>query len=502
MLEKSAIFCSLPTNYLDSINEFDNLLFEELINLQKKCFTDLNARIFYSEESYLLCKDIENTTEIGKANVSEISKIFEENPEIEHLILFSNLTPLFNSKLFNDLVEIHTQYAAELTHGENIPPGIVPTIVHRSAIEVLEELVDLTQLDEQKVSLYDFILKNINKFAVESHFLLPDLRLLRLDYSCLSFRSMLETRDLLKTTSLANNQDLIDSIEGSLKENPALLFNNPSFFQLELTNKVYRKFKYSPAISSNSDIMLSMKNWDSLTEMFSNLETEFSVEFAGPGEPLLHPNFKEITDQVLQEEKLKNLFITTSIPDINLLKDALSLKAGHKIVLILECNGSQSFTDLYETDTFDDFKGRVQRLVNYLSEPQKKQVFLQTLKMIDNEKDLHELCELADTLNIQYLLQKYNSFSGQLPERRVSDMTPLKRSFCWHLRRDLVIKADGTIPFCKQDSLASESRGNLKEKKGIAIWASQREHWIKNYGENLSVSSFCSKCDEYYTFNA
>ena len=48
--------------------------------------------------------------------------------------------------------------------------------------------------------------------------------------------------------------------------------------------------------------------------------------------------------------------------------------------------------------------------------------------MIDNEKDIDELYELADTMGIQYLLQKYNSFSGQLPERRVSDMTPLKRS--------------------------------------------------------------------------
>ena len=32
--------------------------------------------------------------------------------------------------------------------------------------------------------------------------------------------------------------------------------------------------------------------------------------------------------------------------------------------------------------------------------------------MIDNEKDIDELYELADTVGIQYLLQKYNFFGS------------------------------------------------------------------------------------------
>lgn len=501
MLDNSAILCAFPDQYFKSISNFDSALLQELILRQKQIFLALNKPVFYEKETNELCQHLTEKQESPRLNAKGIAAIFQQNPDIEHLVLFSNFTPFFDTKLFTELAQIHSQYAAEFTHGENIPSGIMPVIINRSAVEVLEELVEPEQLDEQKISLPSFILKNINKFAVESHFVLPDLRLLRLDYSCISLRSMVETRDLLGSLS-QENENVIESLNTALEKNPALLFNNPSFIQLELTTQTFRKFKYAGPSNEKAEATLSSTNWESVMSLLSGLETEFSVELAGPGEPLLHPEILNISKELLKEEKLEKLFITTSVPDTGKLLEIVQADTENKVVLIIECNGTESFDSLYELDTYEEFKTRLQELASNLNEVQKARVYLQTLKMIDNEKDIDELYELADTLGIQYLLQKYNSFSGQLPERRVSDMTPLKRSFCWHLRRDIVIKADGTVPFCKQDCLASEPRGNLKEKNGIALWASQREHWIKNYGENLSISSFCSSCDEYYTFNA
>lgn len=501
MLDNSAIICAFPAQYFKFISGFNNALLEELILRQKKVFLSLNKPVFYEKQAEELCRDLAEKEEYTSLDVTGIVDIFQNNPGIDHLILFSSFTPFFDSKIFAELSQIHSQYAAEFTHGENIPAGIIPVIINRSAIEVLNELVEPEQLDKQKVSLQNFILKNINKFAVESHFVLPDLRLLRLDYSCISLRSMVETRDLLGSLSL-DSENVIQGLDSVLKEDPGLLFNNPSFIQLELTTKNFRKFKYRALSKQSADETLSITSWQSIISFIAGIETEFSVEFAGPCEPLLHPEILNITKDLLKEEKLEKLFITTAIPDTGKLLDVLQADTENKIVLIVDCNGSESFNSLYELDNYEDFKKRLQEFASKLNEGQKERVYLQTLKMIDNEKDIDELYELADNIGIQYLLQKYNSFSNQLPERRVSDMTPLKRSFCWHLRRDIVIKADGTVPFCKQDCLANEPRGNLKEKNGKALWASHREHWIKNYGENLSISSLCSSCDEYYTFNA
>ena len=92
-------------------------------------------------------------TGVSRLNAKGILAIFQQNPDIEHLVLFSSFTPFFDTKLFTELAQIHSQYVAEFTHGENIPSGIMPVIMNRSAIEVLDELVEPEQLDEQKISL-------------------------------------------------------------------------------------------------------------------------------------------------------------------------------------------------------------------------------------------------------------------------------------------------------------------------------------------------------------
>ena len=72
------------------------------------------------------------------------------------------------------------------------------------------------------------------------------------------------------------------------------------------------------------------------------------------------------------------------------------------------------------------------------------------LKIEENEDELDNIFKLTDDMKVEFLLQKYNSYNKTLPEKRVSDMTPLERSFCWHLRRDMFIRANGDVSFCNR----------------------------------------------------
>lgn len=72
------------------------------------------------------------------------------------------------------------------------------------------------------------------------------------------------------------------------------------------------------------------------------------------------------------------------------------------------------------------------------------------------------------------LIQKYDHLCGTLPDRRPADISPLKRHPCWHLKRDLSICTDGTVPLCKEDVSRLVVLGNAFTMPLETIWENGR----------------------------
>jgi spiro-SPASM protein len=96
---------------------------------------------------------------------------------------------------------------------------------------------------------------------------------------------------------------------------------------------------------------------------------------------------------------------------------------------------------------------------------------------------------------------KYNDFAGRLPDRRVSDLTPLDRMPCWHLQRDLVVLAGGEIPVCKQDFNCEKPVANIATSTVAEAWEKLRPFYLGNYAGKFDLWPSCAKCDEWYTYN-
>ena len=99
------------------------------------------------------------------------------------------------------------------------------------------------------------------------------------------------------------------------------------------------------------------------------------------------------------------------------------------------------------------------------------------------------------------MLQKYNRYIDLMPERRISDMTPLERFACWHLRRDLFIRSDGSVAFCKQDLSNQQERGHLDDSSLLEIWKNSSQYWADHIKGDYNHKPNCRECDEYFTFN-
>ena len=119
--------------------------------------------------------------------------------------------------------------------------------------------------------------------------------------------------------------------------------------------------------------------------------------------------------------------------------------------------------------------------------------------MKENEDDLDVFFKTWKARTENVIIQKYDSFSAMLPDRTVADLSPVKRFPCWHLKRDMAVLLDGTVPLCREDVRAATPLGNaLTEDLGV-IWERAQEIYHSHLaGEYPGI---CARCDEYYTYN-
>jgi spiro-SPASM protein len=125
--------------------------------------------------------------------------------------------------------------------------------------------------------------------------------------------------------------------------------------------------------------------------------------------------------------------------------------------------------------------------------------WVQAVRMKENEDDLEVFFKTWKARTENVIIQKHDWFCGMLPDRKVADLSPVRRFPCWHLKRDMPVLLDGTVPLCREDVRMENRLGNALREDLSAIWergeAVYRSHVAGEY------PGICAKCDEYYTYN-
>ncbi len=119
--------------------------------------------------------------------------------------------------------------------------------------------------------------------------------------------------------------------------------------------------------------------------------------------------------------------------------------------------------------------------------------------MKENEEDLEIFYKSWKTKTENIIIQKYDSFSAFLPDRKVADLSPVRRFPCWHLKRDMAVLLDGTVPLCREDVRVEHTLGNAFTEDLAKIWGRGESVYQQHIAEKYP--SLCARCDEYYTYN-
>lgn len=491
---------------VDALLFVDNELTDTELILNKSFFPEniakkLEGIELISEVYYSLPGSYSGKLEASKKSLKrddrndiEIWKDLFQKTGADHIIKIFVDSPFLDPEIIKEMLDIHLNNLAEFTYSENLPPGFSCEIISKELIETIPET------EEKTLPLSDVIKSNINQFDVELYYREPDIRNKRITFRSSNARD----KEIMENTyAHLNRVPVYSEIEDTINLHPELLYIGPSYLEIELTGRcdldcIFCYRKTLGEIHGDMEVDLYKKILSDLR--FFNLP--YSVCFGGSGEPLMHNHLYEILELTEKEDLMHNIVIETNgiYADANL-KSFLLSRNDPRIKLICNLNGldDETYRSIHGFDGFEKAFHNITSIAEALNDHES--VYLQIMKINETEEYLDSYYDFWEKYKIPVILQKQNTYIGKMEDRRYSDLSPLERTPCWHLQRDMYILSDGRVTFCKQDVDGTHAKGNLANESIKEIWAKSKKYFLNDYKSDYATSPDCKSCDEWYTFN-
>ncbi|MBN2533770.1 MAG: spiro-SPASM protein [Spirochaetales bacterium] len=411
--------------------------------------------------------------------------------------------PFLDTDLSKKMFHNHIKYMADYTFADGYPYGLSTEIIKTDIIKRLLKLNKEKKNPVQRQSIFDILKNDINSFDIETELAPRDQRLLRVQLSADTKRNF----SLLKRiASIQSGQDINSpSVCTLLDKQPELLRTLPAFFSIQITGGCPQKCLYCPYPETGK------KNGFEITENKNEMEPgqfqlivhaikdfceDAVISISAWGEPALHTRISNIAEKVLEDEKLSLIIETSGIGWNTSILSQLTQHKKNPVKWILSL-------DAWTNDVYASLRGQgfqeAYKTAETLLSLDKNNVYIQAVRMKENEDDLEHFYLNWQKKTENIIIQKYDSFCNVLPERKVTDLSPLHRFPCWHLKRDMTILIDGSVPLCKEDISSSIILGNIFHDSLPDIWEKGQTYYLDHITGNYP--GMCRKCDEYYTFN-
>lgn len=455
--------------------------------------------------------------------------------------------PFLQKDISQELLSLHENALTEYCFAEAFPYGIAPEILTKEAIELLlgfekiknhkEKLENNSKKKEISQNIkrdffFSLIKENINSFEIETYISDIDMRMWRINLSTHTKRDFLSSLSLWK---IFEEKKLLTK-EGAepfnlsfmqiLKNLTSLsvLHSLPAYYALQIASSCaancsfcpypsahFSRYKKSPqdAFFDLSAEFMDKNDFLLILEKIASFSEDAVISLSLWGEALQHPDILFFIEEILKKPKLSLLIETTAYPISNefieKVKIILTKYQKEDIyermywILGLNAQSSEKYGELHgNTLSLEEAESQFLRL----QEAFPHSAYCQFIRIQENEDELEAFIRYWKEKTNHSIIQKYNNFSGYLDEKKVVDLEPLERNPCWHLRRDMYIFLDGSVPLCHCVLPYQKTEyilGNILQDDIEAIWEKQKEVYERHLKKDYQ--KICENCDEYYTFN-
>ncbi len=428
---------------------------------------------------------------------SDLFNLFSREAEsFEYIFYIYGDCPFLDRETAERMFKNHRKYFAQYSFADGNPYGTAPEIISSEIAGALKVLADKSPSKVERDSVFKTIQKDINSFDIETDISEKDMRLLRISLTADSRRNFLLLQRIA-SEGVSDEKEIVKLIE----EKGEILRTLPAYYQIQISGKCFQKCMYCPYPGVRKDILTSGEFMDpDKISIIMNKIDKFSedavISLSLWGEASANPCLGEIIDTVMGHEKFSLLIETSGISLDRTLAASLADKYPGRITWIVSLDTDDR--ELYRNIRGEGYDEAVES-AEFLLSVFPDNAFVQAVRMNETEDNLEHFFRYWKEKTENVIIQKYDNFSGYLEDRKVTDISPLKRFPCWHLKRDISVLVNGDVPFCREDVEGKIILGNIYEDTLEEIW----EKGNKFYREQLNseYSGICRECDEYYTYN-
>jgi spiro-SPASM protein len=437
-----------------------------------------------------------------KWTVRELLRVMEaELHGMDLLFYVYGDTPLLDTALSASMYEDHKRYFAQYSFADGYPFGLTPEIISYDLIPALIHLEGQEDRRVERNSIFTVIQKDINAFEIETALSPKDTRLLRVSLSADTKRNTSQLRAVIDRggTNAASVMSVLD-------ENPEILRTLPAYIDVQITGGCLQCCSYCPypLLAENcleNREYMDIARFKTVIGKVSSFCDDAVIGLGLFGEPSLHPDFAEIAEAVLENPSLRAVVTTSGLGWKKEVLNELAEKAAARDwtdrctwIVSLDSKDQQVYNSL-RGDGFYEAEETARLLMKLFQD----RVWVQAVRMKENEEALETFYREWKKETENVIIQKYDTFSGFLPERKVADLSPVTRFPCWHVKRDVCVLLDGSVPLCREDIRRGYLLGNIFDEEIETVWKRGEKVYLEHIGK--TYNSLCEKCDEYYTYN-
>lgn len=424
----------------------------------------------------------------------EVLSRYSEN--FENIYYFFGDAPLVDSDITRRMYLNHQKYFASYTFADGYPHGLSLEILKNSILPRLIDLANKHPLPVSRGGIFEIIQKDINSFDIETEISDKDQRMLRVSLTADTRRNF---NQLCRIMNAGGKDER--SIVGILETQEELLRTEPAYVNVQITGGCPQTCSYCPYPGIESDVLTNKKimkldNWKIILQKVHEYCDDAVFSISLWGEPSLHPDIVELVKETLLFPSFSLIIETSGIGWSREKLDAIKSVSEGRVtwILSLDAENETSYRNL-RGNGWDAALSAVE----YLFANFKDNFYIQAVRMKSNEDFLEKFYRTWKEKGVKTIIQKYDHFSNTLSDERVTDISPVKRFPCWHLKRDLTILIDGTVQQCREDLHNDFPLGNIFTEELPEIWERGTPLYTKHiHGEYPGI---CGTCDEYYTYN-
>ncbi len=454
-----------------------------------------------------------------------LAQMAEAGEGVDAVLLAWADEPFLDRGLASKMIEDFRRYRAEYGFADGYPVGLSAELLSPRVIPAVRGLAAAIPPEPARDSLFAAIQKDINAFDIETDISPVDLRDLRLSLSCDTKRNFLLV-DWLAAAGVADATSALRIIP----ENLGLLRTLPAFVQVQVAAACPQECKLCPyplfgpsyfGAAAGSGGILGLKHvmpretFASILDQVVGLSDDAVIDLSPWGEPSLHPDIAGLIDEVMARPSLSLIIETSGIgwgrgraggPGYveEIARRIASSGGSGRVnwVVSLDAASPEMYLQM-RGEGYSEATTFAETLFGLFP----RRAHVQMVRAKENESELEAFWRGWKKKTEQVIVQKYSRFALFLPDRKVSDLSPLVRRPCWHLKRDLAIMLNGKVPLCRDFPHGDIILGNAFEAGGLAAaWTAGESFHAAHIeacrsGES-SLSAPCEACDEYYTYNA